>query len=402
MHRVKILSAFTVLLSLIFWTSVPVQAAEIVIETYSAYPTTGSAQSKVWFARGSWWSWLPFGPSGGRIWLMGQDLVWAPEQHLDRTLRLLPGNADVWTDGDKAAGALQEGKRIVVQALGWVDKDSQYGMSSIPISIIENDTPGVITFDREGQAGAFWLCYSLISGKNSRVVVRRILPNFQWPVGEPVTLAQKLEPTDVCAMAALDSTVAVVWSEVKNKALVYRSRISGGDASQWTEPARIAEVEKTPYDGISLCRPADSKTIKLLAVTGATGHDADHPVLVLLVLNSEGVWHSVQFASREGSEKPVHPTVFWIFGRPVVAYTLVGAATQEASVNEIFIQQFSPDGQKVLGDPIQLISQTEGVDFVTAPKHIPTSTSSILFCSDHMGRVVEISLKAAKSAEQSN
>jgi len=402
MRPVKFSAIITILLLQLSVVVSSALAADLVIETYSAYPTQGNSQSKVWFAHESWWSWLPFGPSGGRIWRLGQDSVWSAEEHLDRTLRLLPGNADVWTDGDMAAGALLESGRIVIQALAWDSLKNQYGMSSIPLSIIEEGTAGTITIDREGEQGAFWICYPLTSGKNVKVVVRRLTPNFRWPVGNSVTLVEKLDANDVCAVARVDSTVGIMWSDIKNKVLRFRTRIPGGDESQWTEPVTAAQIEKIPYDGISLCRPPDVRAVKLLAATSALGKDKDHPVLVLLVLDAAGTWHSLQFAEQTGSEKPVHPVVFWIFGRPVVAYTLAGQATQEASINQVLVQQFSPDGSKTLGDPLPMVPQTDGIDYVSAPKRLPAGGSSLMFCSDYLGRVVEIGLKVAKQSEQTN
>ncbi|MBN2290381.1 MAG: hypothetical protein JXQ83_13685, partial [Candidatus Glassbacteria bacterium] len=81
---------------------------EPVIFCGRADPTADKPQSKLWYAQGTWWAWLPGGESGGRLWRRGSQGAWIPAEHLDPVLAALPGRADVWAGarGDTVAAVL--------------------------------------------------------------------------------------------------------------------------------------------------------------------------------------------------------------------------------------------------------------------------------------------------------
>ena len=69
-----------------------------VIRTGVEYPTSDKPQSKLWYAKGNWWCWLPDARGGSRIWRRDENGAWSAAEHLDGLLSSLPGHADVWAD----------------------------------------------------------------------------------------------------------------------------------------------------------------------------------------------------------------------------------------------------------------------------------------------------------------
>jgi hypothetical protein len=82
-----------------------------------AHPTKDKPQSKLWFAHGSWWAWLPT-RDGSSVWRRTEK-GWLRQSSLDRALFGLPGQADVWAGQDAVRAVLVGEKRLVVAGLKW-------------------------------------------------------------------------------------------------------------------------------------------------------------------------------------------------------------------------------------------------------------------------------------------
>jgi len=370
-------------------------AAEIVIQSQKANPTLDTPQSKVWYARGTWWAWLPYGDSGGRIWRRGSDLMWVPEQHLDQTLLILPGKADVWVKGDLVAAALVEGVHLAVQALYWSETRNRYEFVSLPLGWKEDSNVETITIDREGENGPFWVVYPLDGDQGRKIIARKIKRNFGWPLGDPVVLAEELDKDDICAVTAIDSSVGVMWSDQKKGAFFFRRHVKNAEDSLWTPVETVAQGNKSAEEKINFCRPPAGKGAKLLAVTKTTLENKGQASLCLLVLDQQEHWRGVPFAKLTENEEPSHPVVLWIYGRPVALYTLRGPSAQGTTVNRIMLQEFSPDGFEPVGEPLQLVMRSLGVDNVTGPKRMLENMPCLVFASNHQGMVIEAVIRLA-------
>jgi hypothetical protein len=75
-----------------------------------ASPTKDKPQSKLWFAHGSWWAWLPV-RGGSGIWRRTAS-GWQRQTSLDEALRGFPGQADVLAESDEVTAVLVEEARL--------------------------------------------------------------------------------------------------------------------------------------------------------------------------------------------------------------------------------------------------------------------------------------------------
>ena len=114
MRRAAILAG----LLLVSWCGLAATAP--VFHVNVANPTKDKPQSKIWFAQGTWWAWLPV-RGGSSIWRR-TDRGWQRQMELDPALEGLPGQADVWADEDTVRAVLVEPERLAVVAFRW-DKE---------------------------------------------------------------------------------------------------------------------------------------------------------------------------------------------------------------------------------------------------------------------------------------
>jgi hypothetical protein len=372
----------------------PVRAADIVFNCHNANPTRSEVQSKVWFAKGAWWAWLPYGDSGGRLWRRGADEKWSAEEHLDLTLQILPGQADVWAEENDAVGAMVEDSLLSIVNLGWSDKDSRYEATSIPLVWTEPAIVSTVTIAREGKE-AFWVAYPVDREDGRRVVVRRALPDLRWPIGRPIVLAHGLENVETCAITAVDGGVGVMWTDRVKQGIYLRRHTSQMPDSVWSPTETVAEGDKIAGGQIHLCRPNYDKAPRLLAVSRTGQDQAGQPVLSLRTLGQGGQWQGVTFGELTKEEEPSRPTVVWAYRRPVALFTLIGPSVQGFTMNRIMLQQFSADGSQAVGQPIEVMPQGLGLNYATGPKVVPEGLPCVLLASDNQGNVIESVIEMA-------
>ena len=127
------LPVFTV--SAIAFSASPLQP---VIHCHTPDPTRDKPQSKVWYAQGSWWAWLPYGEQGSRVWKRDSGGDWQSQVHLEEALAGLPARADVWAQGPRTVAALLSGKNLAIASLCWDAIRERYELERKSISFISN------------------------------------------------------------------------------------------------------------------------------------------------------------------------------------------------------------------------------------------------------------------------
>lgn len=368
------------------------QTLEPVIDCSAAYPTRDKPQSKVWYAKGCWWAWLPFGDSGGRLWRRGPGGAWSPETHLDSSLRALPGRADVWASGrgDSVVAALVEDKLLSVACLLWNPAVDGYKLKGEPIRWRAASEVETITIDRQGN-GAFWTAYPEDVPEGRRIVVRKIDPLGEQPgLGDQVILAEGLYEDEICAVCALgDGSVGVMWSDQHAGMLFFRTHSPKAAADSWSTADTVAAGDKTADDHLNFCRPPAGTGPALLAATKTSLDSVGLPLLSLRVLDNNGRWHSVPFAHLYQGHEPSRPIVIWSSGRPVCLYTVYGPGKRFERLNSIMGQAFFGEGLKTSGPLQVVIPALKGLNDVTGPKKVPSGAACLILASDRGGKVYE-------------
>jgi hypothetical protein len=374
--------------------------AAAVIHCHTKDPTRDKPQSKLWYAHGRWWAYLPAGATGGRVWRRLAPGRWRGEEHLDAALKSLPGRADVWADGDRAVAALVEGRRLAIAYLKWDPARGRYELAARPRQWREASPVETVTIDR-ADCGCFWVAYPIGAKKGRSIVARRCGPRLRWPPCQAVVVAEALGPDEICAAVALPSAVAVMWSDQKRQALYFRRHALHAPDLHWAAPETVAQGARTADDHINFCRPPRKKvsgtfsapTPLLLAATKTSLDTVGRPIFSLRVLSAEGRWHSVPFGVLTRQRDLTRPIVVWVAGRPVAVYTARTPPRRGvrygAEFSVISLQEFSPDGLHTQGAPRDLIRAARPVNNVTGPKTAPQGRPCVVLASDAAGGVYE-------------
>ena len=130
-------------------TVLPLMAQKAAIDCRTRFnPTEDKPQSKLWQARGNWWAWLPYESFGGRIWKRN-DSGWSAVNSLDSLTRILPGRADIWSNGDTVMAALVQGKNLAVARIVWDDVSGGYVPGDKPLEWQANSSEAeTVTLER--------------------------------------------------------------------------------------------------------------------------------------------------------------------------------------------------------------------------------------------------------------
>ncbi len=208
-------------------------AARRVFQVDVPAPTKDKPQSKLWFAHGDWWAWLPV-KGGSAVWRRAGG-EWRRESHLDQSLMGLPGQADVWADKDGVRAVLAAPDALAVVHLRWDRAERKYRLGGPPARIALPRTSGAppdletATIARDSR-GRWWLAYN--SRRSMWVRWSRGNPGASW--SEPVMITStKASADDLCAIVAVRDRVGVIWSDQVQDAILVRWREDRSPPDRW-------------------------------------------------------------------------------------------------------------------------------------------------------------------------
>jgi hypothetical protein len=391
-----------------FWlpgaTGVLLSKNEPVIQCYVDEPTADKPQSKVWFAAGHWWAWLPWSGSGSKVWRRGEDGQWTEEEHLNKTLGALPKQVDVWAAGNLVVAAMCQDRKLAVVSLLWNEESNRYLLNAPPLTLEETGRIETVTVDRD-KAGFFWLAYPADSADTRKIVTRIVPPEFNR-LGPKVVLADDVKHDDICVIARMNGSMGVLWSNQKTEQVLYSRHQSGSPVGEWWAPDTVASGNETADDHLNFCKPRirgrGENDVRLFAATKNSLDALGQPQLVARVFNEEQEWINVEFAPLNATGEPSRPIAVWLGDHPAVAYASYGANLKYNRPNWILMQHFSPDGLKTVGDPVNLLGPVTDINNVTGPKHEPAGIPVLLLASDYNGAVFEMFVEQSEEPEVKN
>lgn len=275
-------------------------AGQPVIRVAQPNPTQDKPQSKLWFARGSWWAWLP-DRGGSGIWRR-TAAGWQRDTELDGTLRGLPGQADVWANGDTVRAVLVESRRLAVLGLGFDARLGRYRPTGN--AVIFDAGPGLetATIARDGQ-GRWWIAYA--QGRQMWVRASQDREGKVWT--QPIQVSQEpASDDDICAISALPGGVAVLWSNQSTETVYFRRHDDRAKPEVWADPEVVDRGNRTADDHLNTAVARDGT---LYLATKNSVDQIGHTQLVLHVRNPQGRWKSHPYAPRTSLAEPSRPIV---------------------------------------------------------------------------------------------
>lgn len=373
---------------------VPLRAGtgEPAIRVDVANPTRDKPQSKIWYAQGSWWAWLPV-RGGSGVWKR-TPAGWRRETALDRPLQGLPGQADVWSKGDSVGAVLVDPKRLAFVLLKWDRQTANYRLAAEPARFAmpeEYGRPELETATITRDAGdRWWIAY----GWRRRIWVRvsRDRDGTQW--NPPAVVSQQeTHEDDICAAAALPDGVGVIWSD-QNREAVYFRLLRGPDPSAWRPVETVAQGGKTADDHFNLAVAADGT---LWAATKNSVDQVGQPQLVLRKRSPRGEWTDLPYGLRTPAEEPTRPVVLLSERPPGLWLAHTVHLRDRAHPRSLIVwQQADPHRVDLSPAARPLLEGAGRLNNVTGAKAaLPEDAPWLVLASDAEGNVWEADLRGA-------
>lgn len=343
--------------------------------------TRDKPQSKLWYAQGSWWAWLP-AQGGSDVWRR-TDSGWRRETGLAEALRGLPGQADVWADGDTVRAVLVEPKRLAVLGLVFHGGLGRYRPAgrAIVFDMPESGGPGLetATITRDGP-GRWWIAYAW----RRQMWVRASADSAGKVWTQPIAISREpASDDDICTITTLPGSVGVTWSNQATETVYFRRHRDGARSDDWSAPEIVASGNRTADDHLNTAVARDG-TLYL-----ATKNSVDrigHTQLILHVRDPHGRWKSHPYAPRTSLAEPSRPIVM-LGGEPeryLLFHTMYGRQKGEPPQSWIVRQP------ALEGDARPLIAAATRINNVTGCKaRLPAGVPWIVLASDHEGNVYE-------------
>jgi hypothetical protein len=361
-------------------------AAGPVFETGVAAATKDKPQSKLWFAQGTWWAWMPQA-AGSSLWRRAGSR-WERRSDLSDVLGGLPGQADVWADGNDVAAVLVEKHRLAfVRAR--LSKGT-YELASKPAVFAAANAVETATLARDS-AGRWWIAYN--EGRRMYARASRNEVGDRWQ--EPVEVTErKAGADDICAIAAMPGGVGVIWSDQEHDAVLFRFHPSKHPDGRWGPVETVQSGNRTADDHFHTALAADGT---LYVATKNSVDAVGRPQLVLRVRDRKGRWTNHPYAPRTATGEPSRPIAL-IGGERLY---LLHSIYRKAPPGFIAMQSTALRELRLDVAARKLLDAAVPVNNVTGPKAaFPADAPWIVLASDDMGRVYEADIRRFGHAPQ--
>lgn len=383
------------LVALLLGASIPLAPAAAddrpaapVFEAGVPAPTRDKPQSKLWFAQGRWWAWLPV--PGGSTVLERTGSGWVEHPALRAALAGLPGQADVWAEEDSVRAVLVGDDRLAVVGLDYDPTSRGYRPGALRHAfdlgpaVPEAEVLETATIARDSR-GTWWVAYD--RARSIRVLATTDAEGLAW--GEPVTLGEGIKPDDISAVFALGDRVGVLWSDQAADAVFFREHLDGQPADRWGPRIAVEQGGLNADDHLNGVLGPDGT---LYVATKNSVDTVGRPQQVLRIRRPDGRWENHPYADRLEKYDPSRPIAL-LGGEPPRLYLLhaIYDRRDPAGRRDFIAWQWTDPRRLDLSGPAQpLIRASGSVNNVTGPKRpMPEGAPWVVLASDAEGRVFE-------------
>jgi len=254
--------------------------------------------AKLWINDGSWWGVL-FVPARDAYmierfdWPTGTWVdtgVMVDDRNAARADALWDGNHLYMVSGGTDPAAAKH--RAVLLRYSYDGAAKRYSPDSgFPVALTRG---GAETFTlAKDSGGRVWVTFA----SDGRVYATHSLASDRdWtvPFALPIPEAQNLTPDDIAAPIAHDGKISVMWSDQTDGAMYFASHADGADDAAWTLSTAI-QGPSLADDHMNLHSLSNDPAGQVFAVVKTSlnddpNPDPEKPLIVLLVLKSNGVW----------------------------------------------------------------------------------------------------------------
>lgn len=268
-------------------------------------PTQDKPQSKLWFAHGRYWAWLPV-PNGSTV-LEQTATGWEELLHLRKFLAGLPGQADVWSDEQIVRSVLVGGDRLAVVEIKYDVERKTYVPSSLrhefslPPLGSSPDQLETATIAR-GSDNRWWIAFD----RDQKIFAVRTSDREGQDWSDFQLIGANIYRDDISALFALKDRVGVIWSDQVADAVYFREHLDGRPPEDWSPPIVVEQGKKTADDHLSGVVAEDGT---LFVATKNSVDVIGKPQLVLRIRRPDGRWENHPYADLHEKLGPSRPIV---------------------------------------------------------------------------------------------
>ena len=265
------------------------------------FPTADKPQSKLWYAHGRWWVWLP-SAEGSSVFERTID-GWRLVESLQDPLKGLIGWPDVWADAGGVRAVLVVPEQISVVGLRYDQTAATYRLSGAP-TIWTGDAESTVqtaTISRDS-TGRWWVAYD----QQSRIWVRWSLDDAAAEWSQPIPISQRVGPDDLCVIVAVSDSVGVFWTDSVGEALRFRQHLDLNRPEEWEQTVVVDSGAGIADDHLNAAVGPDGT---LFVVTKNAQERPGQPHLQLRIRRPDGAWEKHPYAPFRQNAEPSRPVV---------------------------------------------------------------------------------------------
>jgi len=362
--------------------------AEPIFKTGVPDPTQDKPQSKIWHAHGRWFAWLP--TVNGSLVIERTPTGWRELEHLRSHLAGLPGQADVWSDGDVARSVLVGNDRLATVELRYDRERSTYVAGPLrhsfafPCHVAKGERLETATIARDSR-GRWWIACD----RERQVLVFGTIDSAGREWGPPVALADGIDGDDISAVFAVRDRVGVLWSDQNRDAILFCEHVDDRPPAEWNKAIEVEQGGKTADDHLNGVLAEDGT---LFVATKNSVDKVGAPQQVLRVRHPDGRWENHSYAVLHAQRSPTRPIAL-LAGSPqrlFLLHTIHERFADGRRDSYIVSIDTDPHALDLTSPGKRALSAANPLNNVTGPKGpYPAGAPRIFLASDSVGNVYE-------------
>ncbi|MGC4233997.1 MAG: hypothetical protein QM594_13550 [Niabella sp.] len=356
-------------------------------------PTADKPQSKLWYMDSCWWALLPdsLGPT---LW-QRTNMGWKEHPEIKSSLKGVPGRADTWYENREITAVGVSDTALCIFRIAPEGQSSTnwrakiLGRLKMPREAPKTETATIV----KDATGVWWVAADIADAHGRAMYVWSSKDAVHWSSG--IVIGENISADDICSIAALKQSVAVVWSDQKNDTFFCREHKNGQPAENW-EPVEVIEAgNKTADDHINMAVSGDGA---LWVATKNSRDQVGYPQLVMRVRDPKGNWRNFPYQELMSGTDPSRPVVI---ATPHPNLVLAGHTLYDYKkkyADRIIFGIIDTTSSAILVKQAAVIipdtSLKIKINNITGPKTtFPPNCPWIILASDSKGNIYEVDLR---------